>query len=502
MNGIRNLIRFVIVLPLAAFAMHAFAAATHFAISAPSSVVTGTAFSFTVVALDAQNKQVNTYAGTVHFFSSDPAAVLPADSTLTKGKGTFSATLNTVGPATISGTDTATSSITGTSNTISVTGNNVNKHFSLDMAVGSPDNTQTDTLVLATITNDNPSGSNTQIGSFTVSLAAVSGITVTGADGDPNFPGTVVVNSDGSVGVTGIPPIRATQSYTLTLHVKGCGDRNSWSATVWAGNNFSGGTYTDDSAPGHNVTNVPCGNLACNGLVTGASVFNLGIDTSASQRGPYNEDGSPCDGVNYYVTKLAADTTNPYLHFRWSDNQRGAAFFYILDHVATKFGWKGDSLDDVTANPIFVGAQLCDQGANAQFPAPYGKVISDSGGKLIKVDTTSGVRAPPTPPFRIALGPKPMEYMKVEKVSGQTWTVTRGAGATAHAVGTVVMSTPLPPLPTPPAVLTCYDSQDNPLPSCPAGTYQPGAPARMCYVPTDAGHTAIFDIGDGWVPVR
>src|SRR5207302_4480494 len=40
--------------------------------------------------------------------------VLPADSTLTSGQGTFSATLITTGPQTITATDTATASITGT----------------------------------------------------------------------------------------------------------------------------------------------------------------------------------------------------------------------------------------------------------------------------------------------------------------------------------------------------------------------------------------------------
>jgi len=51
-------------------------------------------------------------------------AVLPANSTLTNGTGTFSATLNTVGLRTITATDSVTASITGTSKTINVfTGN-------------------------------------------------------------------------------------------------------------------------------------------------------------------------------------------------------------------------------------------------------------------------------------------------------------------------------------------------------------------------------------------
>src|SRR5207253_614196 len=93
---------------------------THFAVSAPSSATAGNAFSFTVTAQDQFNNTATGYTGTVHFTSSDGAAVVAGDSTLSNGAGTFSATLKTAGNQTLTGTDTATSSITGTSNTITV----------------------------------------------------------------------------------------------------------------------------------------------------------------------------------------------------------------------------------------------------------------------------------------------------------------------------------------------------------------------------------------------
>jgi len=95
--------------------------ATHFSVSAPSSATAGTSFSVTVTALDSGNNTATGYTGTVHFTSGDGAATLPANSTLTNGTGTFSATLNTAGSQTITATDTVTSSITGTSNAITVT---------------------------------------------------------------------------------------------------------------------------------------------------------------------------------------------------------------------------------------------------------------------------------------------------------------------------------------------------------------------------------------------
>ncbi len=95
-------------------------ATTHFAVSAPSSATAGSAFTFTVASQDQFNNAAPGYNGTVHFTSSDGQAVLPADSTLANGKGTFSATLKTWGTQTITATDTVTTTITGTSSNIAV----------------------------------------------------------------------------------------------------------------------------------------------------------------------------------------------------------------------------------------------------------------------------------------------------------------------------------------------------------------------------------------------
>jgi hypothetical protein len=94
--------------------------ATHFSVSAPATVAAGTSFTFTVTALDQFNNVATSYAGTVHFTSTDGMATLPLNATLTNGVGMFSATLKTTGPQTITATDTVTAAITGTSNTILV----------------------------------------------------------------------------------------------------------------------------------------------------------------------------------------------------------------------------------------------------------------------------------------------------------------------------------------------------------------------------------------------
>src|SRR5213075_2523825 len=92
--------------------------ATHFGVDAPAVVLTNASFSFSVTALDPFNNTALGYLHTVHFTSSDGAAVLPADSTLTNGVKTFNATLKTVGNRTITATDTVFPPTTGTSSAI------------------------------------------------------------------------------------------------------------------------------------------------------------------------------------------------------------------------------------------------------------------------------------------------------------------------------------------------------------------------------------------------
>jgi hypothetical protein len=89
--------------------------ATHFSVSSPANIPSGTSFSVTVAALDASNKNVTNYSGTVHLTSTDPQAQLSADVTFASGSRILSATLTTAGSQTITVTDTAASSITGSS---------------------------------------------------------------------------------------------------------------------------------------------------------------------------------------------------------------------------------------------------------------------------------------------------------------------------------------------------------------------------------------------------
>jgi hypothetical protein len=82
----------------------------------PTSITQANSGTFTVTAYDPYGNVATGYTGTVHFTSSDPRAVLPADYTFTAadlGVHTFTATFNTVGTEWLAATDTLNSSVTG-----------------------------------------------------------------------------------------------------------------------------------------------------------------------------------------------------------------------------------------------------------------------------------------------------------------------------------------------------------------------------------------------------
>lgn len=98
------------------------AAAARFTVVAASSSasVGGAPTAVTVTAVDAGGSAVSSYSGTVHFTSTDSAATLPADITLTNGVGTASVVFGTAGSQRVTATDTVTGSITGVTDAITV----------------------------------------------------------------------------------------------------------------------------------------------------------------------------------------------------------------------------------------------------------------------------------------------------------------------------------------------------------------------------------------------
>jgi hypothetical protein len=100
------------------------AAASSLAVTGfPTPTTLGSVSSFTVTALDPYGNAANGYTATVHFSSSDASASLPRDYTFTAadaGVHTFSAAMNTVGLQSLTATDSATTSVTGSESSIYV----------------------------------------------------------------------------------------------------------------------------------------------------------------------------------------------------------------------------------------------------------------------------------------------------------------------------------------------------------------------------------------------
>ena len=99
------------------------AGTNHLLVTAPSSVSCNVAFSVTVEAVDAVGNLDSAYRGAIHLTSTDSAALLPSDYTFTlgdAGQHTFSVTLKSFGTFSITATDKAVASYTGTKTGINV----------------------------------------------------------------------------------------------------------------------------------------------------------------------------------------------------------------------------------------------------------------------------------------------------------------------------------------------------------------------------------------------
>jgi hypothetical protein len=100
------------------------AAAASFTVKAPASVTHGVSFTVVVTALDAYGNVATGYLGTIKFTSSDKSAALPPNYTFKSsdaGVASFTVTLSTSGTQSITVTDIANASLTGSDKSINVT---------------------------------------------------------------------------------------------------------------------------------------------------------------------------------------------------------------------------------------------------------------------------------------------------------------------------------------------------------------------------------------------
>jgi hypothetical protein len=270
------------------------ASAAHLAVTAPSTAIAGTAFTYTVTAKDQYNNLVPTYSGTIHFTSTDGQAALSGDSTLSNGAGTFQATLKTAGSFTITATDTGNSSISGVSGGITVMSGPLTQFvftpptqnqpagssFSIQVtALGPNGNIVTSYAGPATLTSSDPQAilpspatltftNGTATTSVTLKTAGNQTLTVT--DGAISNFSSIVVQAAAAtrIDITGVPTTAtAGQPFPFTVTAK---DASGNVATQYAGTlTFSSGDPLFAAPP-----NSP--------LSSGAGTFQATLTTAGS----------------------------------------------------------------------------------------------------------------------------------------------------------------------------------------------------------------------------
>jgi phospholipase/lecithinase/hemolysin len=237
--------------------------------AAASFASTGSPVVFTVVAEDPFGNIAPTYNGTVGFASTDTGAVLPANSTLSSGVGTFSATLATAGKQFLTATDITTPSITGASSAMVTRGLVVtsfaptpsgfiitfNKPFNPSTVLMYTTGTTPDDIILAT--------SNSQV-------SVRGSVLIDPTDTSLTFVKTDSISSAGTFNPSS--GLLAAGRYTVTLR------------SLAAGNGFADalGSALDGTDTGH-----PGSNYGITFLVSAPPVA-VGIPDFA--RGPSNTD--------------------------------------------------------------------------------------------------------------------------------------------------------------------------------------------------------------------
>jgi hypothetical protein len=193
----------------------------------PSSTTAGVSHTFTVTALNADGSVNTNYTGTVHFTSSDPKAMLPADYTFTTGAGadngvhTFTIMLKTAGSQSITATDTVTGVITG-----SESGIQVNPAAATHLVLSGPSTIGSGTAFSLTVTAVDAYG-NTATGyrgtvhfSGSASSATLPGnYTFTAADNGVHTFSRVKLRTRGLDTITAIDTVFASISGSLTIDV-------------------------------------------------------------------------------------------------------------------------------------------------------------------------------------------------------------------------------------------------------------------------------------------
>ena len=262
--------------------------ATSYQIIVPASAYAGQAFNVTVTVYDQLGNLDTSYTGTVHFTSTDGAAMLPANTTLSAGTGTFQATLVTPGNQTITATDTVSSGLTATSSQIVVTIPN------LVVTVATDDAGQASNCTIQT-TAETSTDASCSLRDALLEAGSIGSSSITFSSTAFASTNTVAANTitltNGSLSIPSNTTITGPASgsgYTLTnlVTVNGAAASSVFSVnTGVTGANLSGLTISNGSAgSGGGIANngelaVSNSTLSANSSSYGGGIWNNGVIT-------------------------------------------------------------------------------------------------------------------------------------------------------------------------------------------------------------------------------
>jgi hypothetical protein len=384
-------------------------------------------------------------------------------------------------------------------------------------------------------TNQTPKGANSYINS--AKLALPTGVTYVGVssivttNGSSSSSGGTATFGNGVISINGITGVRPGGTLKVTVQVSvpsaATCTASAWKGSAWTGNSFNGDSFAPYPNADSNVAPVYAGCdgiLPCGGSFTKpAELTSTDPGFSSSTRSLYNKDGTTtnagCVTVPYSYTNDLLAASNPSSHLTWllqdtavfttsiNFGLRPAGPSGVVTATTAQVAWLPTS-----GAPVFIDAPAC-LGTNPpnNTPAPYATLQTTlaSGSDTPNITVApiaGGVALPTTGTFPIVIG---TERLTATFVSTNTYSITRGDGGTTagpHAIGALVMSTPLPLLP----------SSFSPTPAQAAAGYAAGMQAQMCVLEygyqsggVDAGGNPMvfdfgtfIDIGDGWIGQR